>query len=127
LTQWLEARRNEIELGELVVFFQDECHLIWGDICGYVWGKKNERVEVPIVNEKERQTYLGAVNIATGQCLLQAYPKGNGEHTIEYLKYLMSKCNDKRIALIWDGAKYHSSAEVKDFLSLVNNGLDECD
>ena len=39
----------------------------------------------------------------------------------------MSKCNDKRIALIWDGAKYHYSAEVKDFLSLVNKGLDECD
>jgi len=20
-----------------VVFFQDECHLLWGDLCGYVW------------------------------------------------------------------------------------------
>ena len=39
----------------------------------------------------------------------------------------MSQCNDKRIALIWDGAKYHYSAEVKEFLSLVNNGLDESD
>jgi putative transposase len=76
LTQWLEARRNEIELGELVVFFQDECYLIWGDICGYVWGKKNERVEVPIVNEKERQTYFGSVNIATGQCLLDCLSQG---------------------------------------------------
>jgi hypothetical protein len=102
LTQWLEAHRNEIELGKLVVLFHDECHLLWGDICGYVWGKKNERVEVPIVNEKERQTYFGSVNIATGQCLSQAYPKGNGEHTIEYLKYLMSQYNDKRTVLIWD-------------------------
>ena len=66
---------------------------------------KNQRVEVPIVNEKERQTYFGAVNIATGQCLVQAYPKGNGEYTIHYLKYLMNQYNDKRIALIWDGAK----------------------
>jgi hypothetical protein len=82
---------------------------------------------VPIVNEKEPQTYFGSVNIATGQCLLQAYPKRNGEHTIEYLKYLISQCNGKQIAVIWDGAKYHSSAEVKDFLSLVNNGLDACD
>ena len=127
MTKWLEAHRQEIELGKLVVLFQDECHLLWGDICGYVWGKKNERVEVPMVNEKERQTYFGAVNIATGQCLVQAYPKGNGEHTIQYLKYLMSQYNDQRIALIWDGAKYHSSAEVKDFLSVVNNGLEESD
>jgi hypothetical protein len=83
-----------------VVLFQDECHLLWGDICGYVWGNKNERVEVPIVNEKERQTYFGAVNIATGQCLVQPYLKGNGEHTIQYLKYLRSQYKDKRIALI---------------------------
>ncbi len=110
-----------------VVVFQDECHLLWRDICGYVWGKKNERLAVPIVNEKERQTYFGAVNIATGQCQLQAAQKGKGEHTIQYLKYLMNPCNNKRIALIWEGAKYHSSAEVKEFLSLVNNGLDESD
>jgi len=25
--------------GQLVVFFVDECHLLWGDLCGYVWGK----------------------------------------------------------------------------------------
>jgi hypothetical protein len=111
LTQWLEAHRNEIELGELVVFFQDECHLLWGDICGYVWGKKNQRVEVPMVNEKERQTYFGAVNIATGQCLVQAYPKGNGEHTIQYLKYLMSQYNDLRIQLRIFGYKLKNGLE----------------
>jgi putative transposase len=27
---------GEIESGELVVFFQDECHLLWGDLCGYI-------------------------------------------------------------------------------------------
>ncbi|NQE38664.1 hypothetical protein E5S67_06449 [Microcoleus sp. IPMA8] len=58
---------------------------------------------------KSDRLTLASVNIATGQSLIQAYPKGNGEHTIEYIKYLMSQYNDKRIALIWDGAKYHSS------------------
>ena len=33
---WLDAHRAEIELGKLKVFFQDECHLLWGDVCGYV-------------------------------------------------------------------------------------------
>lgn len=28
----------------------------------------------------------------------------------------------KRIFLIWDGASYHKSAEVKDFLATVNHG-----
>lgn len=109
LTQWLESHRNEIELGELVVFFQDECHFLWGDICGYVWSKKNERVEVPIVNDKERQTYLGAVNIASGQCLLQAYPKGNGEHTIEDLKYPEMLNPDTKLYI----SRYSKTKQVK--------------
>jgi hypothetical protein len=29
------------------VYMIDECHLLWGDICGYVWGKSNMRVEIP--------------------------------------------------------------------------------
>jgi hypothetical protein len=52
---------------------------------------------------KSDRLIWASVNIATGQCLLQAYPKGKGEHTIQYLKYLMSqgkrisKAIDKRV------------------------------
>ena len=31
--------REEISSGQLVALFEDECHLLWGDMCGYVWGK----------------------------------------------------------------------------------------
>ncbi len=44
----LHHNSSEIELGRMVVFFVDECHLLWGDVCGYVWGKTNIRIEVPI-------------------------------------------------------------------------------
>jgi len=67
-----------------VVFFVDECHLLWGDLCGYVWGKTDERIEVPIINERSKQTYYGAVNL-TQQCLIQAYKTGNSESTIASL------------------------------------------
>jgi len=36
ITDWLEAHRAQIVSGQLVVFFVDECHLLWGDLCGYV-------------------------------------------------------------------------------------------
>ena len=48
--------------GKLTVWFIDECHLLWGDMLGYVWGKQSERLEVPITNERERVTYYGALN-----------------------------------------------------------------
>ena len=60
-----------------MVFFEDECHLLWGDLCGYVWGKTDERISVPVVNERNKQTYYGAVDVYTQQCLIQAAEAGN--------------------------------------------------
>lgn len=125
ITDWLETNRGELASGKLVVFFQDECHLLWGDLCGYVWGKTDERISVPIVNERSKQTYYGAVNLSTQQCFIQAYKAGNSESTIAFLQALLSQCPQSRIALIWDGASYHRSQEVRAYLESVNQGLDE--
>jgi len=108
-----------------VVFFEDECHLLWGDLCGYVWGKTDERIEVPIVNERLKQTYYGAVDVYTQRCLIQAAEKGNSEGTIVFLKYLLTQYPNSRIALIWDGATYHRSQALREYLASVNQGLDE--
>lgn len=121
----MEAHRAEIEAGELVVFILDECHLLWGDVCGYVWGKTDERIEVPIVSERERQTYFGALDYRTQAFLVKAYPKGNSDHTIAFLKYLQAEHPRKRIAVIWDGASYHRSDELKAYLEQVNRDRDE--
>jgi transposase len=34
--------------GEWVGLCVDECHVLWGDLCGGVWGKQDERIEIPI-------------------------------------------------------------------------------
>ncbi len=65
INSFLARHSSEIEVGEMIVFFIDECHLLNGDICGYVWGRTNTKVEIPIKNEKERQTYFGALNYQT--------------------------------------------------------------
>ena len=83
-----------------MVLFADECHLLWGDICGYVWGKKHEWIEIPIINEKGRQTYYGAVNLYTQECVIQAASAGNSDGTVAFLKYLQSQNQDKRIVII---------------------------
>lgn len=125
ITDWLVVHRSAISCGKLAIFFQDECHLLWGDLCGYVWGKTNQRIKVPIVNERSRQTYYGAVNLYTQQCFIPAYEAGNSEGTIAFLKFLLSQCPESRIALIWDGATHHRSQEVREYLKGVNHGLNE--
>ncbi len=122
---WLESHRQEIEAGKLVVFLLDECHLLWGDVCGYVWGKTNERIEVPIVSDRQRQTYFGALNYSSKEFVVKAYGTANSENTIDFLKYLQSLFPEQRIAVFWDGASYHRSEELKAYLATVNQARRE--
>jgi len=120
----LERYRDEIEAGQLRVLFLDECHLMSGDLQGYVWGRTGERVEVPIVNERDRQTYYGALDLLSKRLLVQGHEKGNSTETIAYLKFLQTQWPEQRLLILWDGASYHRSKELQAFLADVNAGLD---
>lgn len=37
---WLESHQHEIVTGKLVVFSQDECHLLWGETFVAMFGAK---------------------------------------------------------------------------------------
>lgn len=125
IENFIEKNREKIESGKLIVLFVDECHLLWGDICGYVWGKTNIRVEVEIKNQKERQTYYGALNYRTGKVTVKDYPTGDTENTIKFVNYLLSENKDSQIVIIWDGAKYHISVELREYLEKINQGKKE--
>lgn len=121
IQQFLAENREEIESEKLIVLFLDECHLLWGDICGYVWGKSKSRIEIPIKNEKKRQTYYGAINYCTGKVTIKDYPQGNTENTIKFVKYLREKNRGAKLVIIWDGATYHYSQEFREYLEKINH------
>ncbi|MEH2071032.1 MAG: IS630 family transposase [Nostoc sp.] len=121
IINFLSQNQAQIESGHLVVFFVDECHLLANDVCGYVWGKTDIRIEIPIKNIKDKQTYFGALDYKTQEFIVREYPAGNSSNTVDFIKYLQNQRSGKRIALIWDGASYHRSDEVKKFLLGVND------
>jgi transposase len=115
--------RTQIASGQVRVLLIDECHLLWGDACGYVWGKTNQRIEVPIASERQRQTYYGALDYGSKQFYVQAYDAGNTDNTIAFLNYLRSLDQQARLLVIWDGASYHRSHQLREFLAAINAGL----
>lgn len=119
----LASHREEIETGRLRVLLIDQCHLLWGDLTGYVWGRSDQEITVSVVNERDKQTYYGAVDYLEGKFLLKAYDAGNSANTIDYLRYLLTHSPNQRLMIFWDGATYHRSREVRDFLDEVNQGL----
>jgi transposase len=124
IQNFLAKNQAEIESGRLIVFFVDECHLLWGDVCGYVWGRIDIRIEIPLKNQKDKQTYYGALNYQTQEFIVKEYSAGNGENTVNFMQDLQLQFTGQKIAVIWDGASYHKSAQVKEFLASVNDGYD---
>ncbi len=102
-----------------------ECHFLWGDLLGYVWGRTDTRVEVPIKNQKNRQTYYGSLDYQTHEFIVQEHSSGNTENTIDFIKHLQKQSPGKRLAIFWDGASYHNSQEFKEYLKQVNGDLQE--
>ena len=106
------------------MLFQDEVHLNHGNVVGYAWGNRNEALPVPMVNQRLRQTYFGALNPITKKVDIAAYDKGNGENTVNFLKSLREiHAQAKQILMFWDNASYHKGAEVKEYLGQINDGL----
>jgi transposase len=103
----------------------DECHLMGGDVIGYIWGSQGERIEVPVVNERDRQTYYGAVDLLSKRLLVKAQASGNTSCTIAYPKFLQQQFPKQRLLVLWDGASYHRAQEIQAFLAEVNQGLAE--
>lgn len=107
------------------MLFEDECHLLWGDCRGYVWGTRNETPAVPMSNVRQRQTYYGALNLTTKSLHLHEFDKGNSENTVEYVQYLQGLYPGKQLWLLWDNASYHRFAAMRAFLAQLNDGAPE--
>ena len=94
---------------------------------GYVWGSRNERTEITIKNERERQTYYGAVNLHSREFVIRAYDRADSVSTVSFLRYLYKKCKTLKLFIIWDMASYHRYAEMRKYLEEINRGLEEKD
>jgi putative transposase len=120
LQEKVEQERPAIVQQQTIWMFFDECHLLWGDACGYAWGPRNERVYVPIDNIRDRQTYYGALNLLTGRTVLWEADTGNKENTVGFLTYLRQCFQGRRMVCVWDKAPYHTAHLVRDYVGCIN-------
>ena len=48
---------------------------IMGRLLSYTWGRKDKQIEIPLKNERERQTYYGAYYYQTKEFIVQELKK----------------------------------------------------
>ena len=87
-------------------------------------GNTKERIEVPVINERQKQTYFGALNYDTQEFLVQPYNKGDSSNAIAFVKYLVAQFPQSRIALIWDGASKQAFSRISSLLRVRKSRTD---
>ena len=122
VTAYVAAHREELEQGQRVLLFLDECFLHWGDVCGYGWGKRSQRLTLDMHNPKARQTFYGALDARTGEMHLMPYPNAQSDNTTDFLLELCARYPNAKLTICWDNARWHKGAEVAAFLEHVNGG-----
>jgi hypothetical protein len=106
------------------LLFIDECFLHGGDVCGYTWGKSNERVVLPVGNAKQRQTFYGALDALTGIMPIMPYPQADQENTTDFLDELRYRYpKEATLTICWDNARWHRSHAVRSSLAERNDGV----
>ena len=101
--------------------------MLEGDLISHLWGESEKRLNISRKNEKNRQTYYGALDLLKPDLIVRPYPRGKVDFTREFLKELMEINKNKQILIFWDGASYHRGQIMKDFWQVVNGNLLEED
>ncbi len=76
-----------------------------------------------IENGRQRQTYYGALDIGKGTFLMQAYPKANAHHTVDFIRYLQPRRPGQKLLIFWDGVSYHHQQAMRTFLETTQADL----
>lgn len=117
----------DIRAGKVAVYAIDEIHLLEGDLISHLWGDKKERLHIPLMNERNRQTYYGALNLINQELILGEYKKGDGESTVNFVSQLIKKNPSQKILIFGDNATSHKGELMPEFLKEVNGDLSKKD
>lgn len=123
VSAYVTEHREELETQQRALLFVDECHLHWDDVCGYGWGKRNERLVLPVGNTKARQTFYGAFDALSGEMHICTYPKAEQDATTDFFDELRIRYPDTKLTICWDNGGCHRGPILQAYLDQANRGL----
>lgn len=121
---WLEETWPEImmrakEENSYVLFGDEASFPQWGSL-SYTWAPIGQQPIVQTSGNRKSYKVFGLIDYFTGKFFSKGHKgKLNGESYVAFLKDVLSRTR-KSIILIQDGAPYHNSKVVKDFIAAEN-------
>lgn len=117
--QWLSNTWPEIltlakEKNAFILFGDEASFPQWGTL-SYTWARKGVQPTIKTSGKRKGYKVFGLIDYFTGRFFYKCQEsKFNSQSYIQFIKEVLSKTR-KHIILIQDGAKYHNSAETRQF------------
>lgn len=89
------------------VYAADETGLMLEALTRKAWLKKGEKTIIKTERSKQKQNYLGFLNLKTGTCSIYHIARGQQKYILSATKKHIAKTPEKRICIIWDNGKFH--------------------
>ena len=96
---------------ETTVLFEDETELRRFPPLRRAWMPTGKQRSVDVPDANGKFALYGALNVLTGETLVEAHPKGRSDYTKDFLANLLDQVEGK-ILLVWDNASWHTSKTV---------------
>ena len=98
------------------VFASDETGLMLESLTRRAWLKKGQKTIIKVDRSRQRQNYLGFLNLKTGTCDTYHIARGQQVFILSATKKHISKFPGKRICIIWDNGRFHKGKLIIDSL-----------
>lgn len=102
-----------------VVFAADESRIIWETEIRRLWLPRGEKAIIKVERKRKAQSFLGFLNLQTGEELLFGIPWQNEKEIIRVLEQLVKKYPDKNILIVWDNASFHKGKLLREKLKTI--------
>lgn len=109
----IQSEIEKLQKKEYEIFFSDECSLAWETEFRRAWIKRGEKTIIRVNRDKIRQHYFGAWNVESKKETLIRLDWQDTENISNALRELTKIYKGKKLAVIWDNAKWHRSKELK--------------
>lgn len=100
-----------------IVFVSDEARIIWETEVRRLWLPKGQKSIIAVERKRKAQSFIGFLNLKTGEALLSRLSWQKQDEIIPVLKELVKKYPEKKICIIWDNARFHHGKKLKRKLS----------
>ena len=108
-----------------LILCEDEASFAQGGSLSYTWARRGQQPEVPTSGKRKGYKVFGAIEYFSGRLFSQGIEgRFNSESSQAFLQRILAQ-TQAHLFLIHDGARYHTSASTKAFLTAHRDRITE--